>query len=64
MNRGVSDTCTPIHSERPRTPKNDHEYNYGPTKNEPDSATTELRLRPRPRSTTIVPNFSKGLKLA
>ena len=45
-NRGVSDT--PI--------RNDHECNHGATTIDPDSATVELRFRPRPQSTTIHPD--------
>ena len=54
MNRGVSDT--PIHP-------NAHEYTYGATKNEPGSATVELRLRPRPQSTTIRHESFKRFKI-
>lgn len=34
-----------------------HEYTYGATKNEPDSATGELRIRPRLQLTTIRPEY-------
>ena len=46
-----------------RTPTNDHEYTYGAFKNEPDSATVELRLRPRPQSTKIRPECFKRFKI-
>ena len=58
MNRGRSGSIGVLvigYPDSPKTPTNDHEYTYGATKNEPDSATVELRLRPRPQSTTIRP---------
>ena len=57
----VSDS--PIRHERPRMTKNDHEYYHDTTRNDPDPATVELRLRPRPQSNTIHPDEFKRFKL-
>ena len=62
VNRNVSDTT--IHPDSSRTLKNGHDSIHGATKNEPDSATVELRFRPRPQSTTIHPECLNGLKLS
>ena len=47
----------------PQTPRNDHEYYHGTTKNDPDTATVELWFRPRPQSNTIRPHEFKQFKL-
>ena len=44
--------------------KNGHDSTHGATKNNPDSALVELRLRPRPQSTTIHPKCFKRFMLA
>ena len=44
-------------------PTNVHDYTYSATKNEPDAATVELRLRPYPQSTTIHPECFKQFKI-
>ena len=62
VNRDVSDTQ--IYPDTPRTLKNGHDSTHGATKIEPDSATVELRFRPRPQSTMIHPNDLNGLKLS
>ena len=51
VNRDVSET--PIHPDSSRTLKNGHDSTHGATKIKPDSATVELRFRPRPQTTTI-----------
>ena len=43
----VSDS--PIFHVRPRTPTNGHEYYHGTPRNDPNPATVELGLRPRPK---------------
>ena len=62
MNWDVSDI--PIHPDSPRTLKNGQDSTHGATKIEPDSATVELRFRPRPKSTTIHPECFKRFKIA
>ena len=57
VNRDVSDT--PVHPDSPGMLKNGHDS----TKIEPDSATVELRFRPRPQSTTIHPECFKRFKI-
>ena len=60
----ISEYCVsdnPIRYERPRTPTNDHEYYQDTTRNDPDPATVELRLRPRPQSSTIHPDEFKDI---
>ena len=47
----------------PRFTPNTQDSIHGATKNEPDSATVELRLRPRPQSTTIHPECFKRFKI-
>ena len=42
---------------------NVHEYFHDTTRNDPDPATVELRLRPRPRSNTIQHDEFKRFKL-
>ena len=42
-----------------RTLKNGYDSTHGAIKNEPDSATVALRFRPRPQSTTILPECFK-----
>ena len=61
VNRDVSDI--PIHPDSPRTLKNGHDSTHGATKIEPDSATVELRFRPRLQSTTIHPECFKWFKI-
>ena len=46
-----------------RTLKNGHDSTHDATKNEPDSATVELRFRPRPQSTTIHNECFKRFKI-
>ena len=46
-----------------RMPTNGHDYTCGAVTNEPDSATVELRFRPRPQSTTIHPECFKRFKI-
>ena len=52
-----------LYPDSPRTLKNGHDSIHGATKNEPDSATVELRFRPRPQSTTIHPECFKRFKI-
>ena len=62
VNRDVSDTPP----ESPRFTPNAQEwprFHHGATKIEPDSATVELRFRPRPQSTTIHPECFKRVKI-
>ena len=61
MYLGVSDTA--MHPDLYRTRTNYHEYTYGATRNEPDSATVELRFRSRTQSTTIRPECFKRFKI-
>ena len=64
MNRGESGQIgVSVIPRFTRTPTNDHKYIYGATMNKPDSATVELRFRPRPQSTTIRPEFFKWFKI-
>ena len=53
----------PIHPDSSRTLKNGHDSIHSATKNEPDSATVELRFRPRPQSTTIHPECFKRFEI-
>ena len=61
VNRDVSDI--PIHPDSPRTLKNGHDSTHGATKIESDSATVELRFRPRPQSTRIHLECLKRFKI-
>ena len=61
MNRGRSGSIGVL--VIPRLSPNAHEYTYGATKNEPDSATVELRFTPRPQSTTIRPECFKRFNI-
>ena len=61
VNRDVSNT--PIHPDSSRTLKNGHDSTHVATKNKPDSATVELRLMPRPQSTTIHHECFKWFKI-
>ena len=61
VNGDFSDTTT--HPDSPRMLKNGHDSTHGATKNEPDSATVELRFRPRPQSTMIHPECFKSFKI-
>ena len=65
MNRGKSVRIgvSVISRFTPRMPTNDHKYIYGATTNEPDSATVELRYRPRPQFTTVRTECFKRLKI-
>ena len=61
VNRDVSDTQN--YPDSPRTLKNGHDSTHGANKIEPDSATVELRFRPRPQSTMIHPECFKRFKI-
>ena len=59
----TGETACQRYSDSPRTLKNGHDSTHGANKNEPDSATVELRFRRRPQSTTIHPECFKRFKI-
>ena len=51
--------CVNLYPDSPETPMNDHDYTYGTTRNDTDSATEELQFRQRPQSNMTHPKFKQ-----